>query len=256
MSADEPLLKRYRKSAIAFAIFIAYAVGLLFYNLGLQQRLEQNLLDAARLELEKEAGGLSYYFYGSGALPINYPNILDSKRGKTGSGIWLHGTPPNQFSRPPLATDGCVVLANPDLDRLIRTIEVRTTPVVIATQLQWIAPHSIRTEGKPFEDALHAWRNAKTSGNLGQILAFYTPDFSSNGKTLEQWTPTLKTELANVQGRTIQLKDVSYLRWTDAADTMVVTFGEVADGTKTGLTKRQYWMRQGTQWKIFFEGTL
>jgi L,D-transpeptidase YnhG len=195
-------------------------------------------------------------FYGSGALPINYPNILDSKRGKTGSGIWLHGTPPNQFSRAPQATDGCVVLANPDLDHLIRTIEVRTTPVIIATQLQWIAPHSIRTEGKPFEDALHAWRNAKTSGNLGQILSFYTPDFSSNGKTLAQWTPTLKTELANVQGRTIQLKDVSYLRWTDAADTMVVTFGEVADGTRTGLTKRQYWMRDGTQWKIFFEGTL
>jgi len=195
-------------------------------------------------------------FYGSGALPINYPNILDAKRGKTGSGIWLHGTPPNQFSRPPQATDGCVVLANPDLDRLIKTVEVRTTPVVIATQLQWIAPHNIRTEGKPFEDALHAWRNAKTAGNLGHILTFYTPDFSSNGKDLAQWTPTLKTELANVQGRTIQLKDVSYLRWTDAADTMVVTFGEVADGTKTGLTKRQYWMRQGSQWKIFFEGTL
>jgi L,D-transpeptidase YnhG len=31
-------------------------------------------------------------FYGSGALPINYPNVLDSKRGKTGRGIWLHGT--------------------------------------------------------------------------------------------------------------------------------------------------------------------
>lgn len=195
-------------------------------------------------------------FYGSGALPINYPNILDAKRGKTGSGIWLHGTPPNQFSRPPQATDGCVVLANPDLDHIIRTIEVRTTPVVIATQLHWVAPHSIRTEGKPFEDALHAWRNAKTSGNLPHILSFYTPDFTSNGKTLAQWTPTLKTELANVQGRTIQLKDVSYLRWTDAADTMVVTFGEVADGTRTGLTKRQYWMREGTQWKIFFEGTL
>lgn len=195
-------------------------------------------------------------FYGSGALPINYPNILDAKRGKTGSGIWLHGTPPNQFSRPPLATDGCVVLANPDLDHIIRTIEVRTTPVIIATQLQWIAPHSIRTEGKPFEEALHAWRNAKTSGDLSHILTFYTQDFTSNGKTLAQWTPTLKTELANVQGRTIQLKDVSYLRWTDVADTMVVTFGEVADGTRTGLTKRQYWMRQGTQWKIFFEGVL
>jgi murein L,D-transpeptidase YafK len=195
-------------------------------------------------------------FYGSGALPINYPNILDTRRGKTGSGIWLHGTPPNQFSRPPQATDGCVVLANPDLDHIIRTVEVQTTPVVIANQLQWVTPHSARSDGKSFEESLTAWRNAKTSGNLDHILSYYTPDFTSNGKTLAQWTPTLKTELSKVQGRTIQLKDVSYLRWTDSTDTMVVTFGEVAEGFRTGWTKRQYWMRQGNQWKIFFEGTM
>jgi murein L,D-transpeptidase YafK len=195
-------------------------------------------------------------FYGSGALPISYPNILDSKRGKTGSGIWLHGTPPSQFSRPPQATDGCVVLANPDLQHIIRTIEVKTTPVVIASQLNWILPQSTRAESKPFEDALHGWRNAKTSGNLQQVLAYYAPDFSSNGKTLTQWTPTLKTELDQTQGRTIQLKDLSYLRWTDTADTMVVTFGEVAEGTRVGLTKRQYWIRQENQWKIFFEGVI
>ena len=195
-------------------------------------------------------------FYGSGALPINYPNILDSKRGKTGSGIWLHGTPPNQFSRPPQATDGCVVLANPDLQHIIRTVEVRTTPVVIATELTWVAPHSTRLVGKPFEDALNAWRNAKTSGNLQHVLSYYTPDFTSNGKTLSEWTSTLKSELDQTQGRNIQLKDLSYLRWTDAADTMVVTFGEVADGTRIGWTKRQYWIRQENQWKIFFEGVI
>jgi murein L,D-transpeptidase YafK len=195
-------------------------------------------------------------FYGSGALPISYPNILDSKRGKTGSGIWLHGTPPSQFSRAPQATDGCVVLANPDLQHIIRTVEVRTTPVVIASQLNWVIPQSTRAESKPFEDALHGWRNAKTSGNLQQVLTYYTPDFNSNGKTLAQWTPTLRTELDQTQGRTIQLKDVSYLRWTDAADTMVVTFGEVADGTRVGWTKRQYWIRQENQWKIFFEGVI
>jgi murein L,D-transpeptidase YafK len=195
-------------------------------------------------------------FYGSGALPISYPNILDSKRGKTGSGIWLHGTPPSQFSRPPQATDGCVVLANPDLQHIIRTVEVKTTPVVIATQLNWVAPQSARAESKPFEEALHGWRNAKTSGNLQQVLAYYTPDFTSNGKSLTQWTPTLKTELDQTQGRAIQLKDLSYLRWTDAADTMVVTFGEVADGTRVGWTKRQYWIRQENQWKIFFEGVI
>lgn len=195
-------------------------------------------------------------FYGSGALPINYPNVLDAKRGKTGSGIWLHGTPPHQFSRPPQASDGCVVLANPDLDQIIRTVEVRSTPVVIAAQLQWVAPHAARNESKPFEDTLLAWRNAKTAGDIGQVMSFYTPDFSSNGKSLEQWKPTLASEISKIRGHTLQLKDVSYLRWTDTHDTMVVTFGEVAEGTKTGWTKRQYWMRQGNHWKIFYEGTL
>ena len=195
-------------------------------------------------------------FYGSGALPINYPNVLDSKRGKTGSGIWLHGTPPNQFSRAPQATDGCVVLANPDLERIIRTVEVRTTPVVISQKLDWVRPQSTQAESKPFEDALTAWRDAKSSGNIDQLLSFYTPDFNSNGKTLSEWAPGLRSELTKARGRAIELKDLSYLRWTDASDTMVVTFGEVADGTRTGATKRQYWTRQGRQWKIFYEGII
>ena len=195
-------------------------------------------------------------FYGSGALPLNYPNVLDAKRGNTGSGIWLHGTPPKQFSRAPQATDGCVVLANPDLERIIRTVEVRSTPVVIAQQLQWITPQAAQTDSKPFENVLIAWRNAKVSGNLQQTLSYYTPDFSSNGKTLDQWTPRLKAEMSQMVGRSIQLKDLSLLRWNDSAETMVVTFGEVADGTRTGLTKRQYWIRQDKQWKIFFEGVI
>jgi murein L,D-transpeptidase YafK len=195
-------------------------------------------------------------FYGIGALPINYPNVLDSKRGKTGRGIWLHGTPPTQFSRAPLATDGCVVLANQDLDRIIRTVEVRTTPVVISPRLDWVPPHNVRAESKPFEDALAAWRQAKSTGDLDQLLSFYTTDFNSNGKTLSDWTPALRSEVAKVKGRGIQLKDLSYLRWTDSADTMVVTFGEVADGTRTGPTKRQYWIREGSRWKIFSESTI
>ena len=195
-------------------------------------------------------------FYGSGALPINYPNQLDIKRGKTGSGIWLHGTPPTQFSRAPLATDGCVVLANPDLERIIRAVRVRTTPVVIAQSLKWVAPQTIKADSKPFEDALKAWQIAKSSGDMTRLMSWYTPDFSSNGKTLVQWTPALQAEIKKLDGRNIELKDVSYMRWTDTHDTMVVTFGELAQGAKTGQTKRQYWMRQGTEWKIFFEGII
>jgi murein L,D-transpeptidase YafK len=195
-------------------------------------------------------------FYGSGALPINYPNILDSKRGKTGGGIWLHGTPPNQFSRAPLATDGCLVMANPDLRHIIRTVEVGNTPVVIAPQLQWVDPGKTKQESQPFEATLEAWANAKVEGNMDRLLSFYAPDFDAYGKTRDQWAQNLKAELSKVQGHTLEIKDKSFLRWTDSADTMVVTFGEVVLGRRTGWTKRQYWNRQGGQWKIFFEGTL
>ncbi|MBI2771367.1 MAG: L,D-transpeptidase family protein [Burkholderiales bacterium] len=195
-------------------------------------------------------------FYGVGALPINYPNPYDARRGKTGSGIWLHGTPPTQFSRAPKATDGCIVLANPDLHRVIGTVEVRTTPVVIAQNLQWVTPQSTQPDSKRFADVLAAWRAAKASGDVARTLGFYASDFSGNGKTLAEWTPVLKGELDKAGGRDIELKDVSWLRWTDSAETMVVTFGEVLAGAKTGPTKRQYWVRQGPQWKIFFEGVI
>ncbi len=195
-------------------------------------------------------------FYGAGALPINYPNALDLKRGKTGSGIWLHGTPPAQFARAPLASDGCVVLANPDLERIIRTVEVRTTPVVIAPSLKWIAPHTARADAKPFEDALHNWQKARSSGDLNALTGLYTSDFNSYGKTLADWTAMLRADLGKHAARPVQLKDLSYLRWTDASDTMVVTFGEVPMGARTGPTRRQYWVRQAGQWKIFFEGVI
>ncbi len=195
-------------------------------------------------------------FYGSGALPINYPNPLDIKRGKTGSGIWLHGTPSAQFSRAPLATDGCVVLANPDLERIIKTVQVRTTPVVIAQSLKWVAPMTARADGKSFEEALNGWSSAKSSGDMARLMTWYSSDFSSYGKKLADYTPAMQAEVKQLGGRNLQLKDVSYMRWTDSNDTMVVTFGELAQGARSGQTKRQYWTRQAGQWKIFFEGNI
>ena len=195
-------------------------------------------------------------FYGAGALPINYPNPYDLRRGKTGSGIWLHGTPPAQFSRAPKATDGCVVLANPDLQRIISTVEVRTTPVVIAQSLNWVAPASVQPDSRRFADTLQAWRSAKVNGDMTRLLSFYTPDFTSIGKTLPEWTPVMRAEMDKAKGRDIQLRDLAYLRWIDNSDTMVVTFDEVIAGARSGPVKRQYWVRQGANWKIFFEGVI
>ncbi|MBY0454833.1 MAG: L,D-transpeptidase family protein [Burkholderiaceae bacterium] len=195
-------------------------------------------------------------FYGAGALPINYPNPLDQVRGKTGKGIWVHGTPPNQFSRAPLATDGCVAIANPDLERLMRTVEPRSTPVIIAPELQWVAPGSVETERREFDTLLEAWSKAKSDGDMARLQRFYAPDFKSASQhPAERWLMALMPS-EEQRGREVQLKDKSYLRWKDTDDTMVVTFGEVAVGARTGTTRRQYWIRRGTQWQIFYEGVI
>lgn len=194
--------------------------------------------------------------YGVGALPINYPNPLDLQRGKTGSGIWLHGTPREQFVRAPQASDGCVVLSNPDLQRLLSTVQIRTTPVVIAPELHWVEPAALNTDRQQFESALENWRSLKSQGKLGELKGFYSDRFRSQGRDLAQWWPRAESELRTHGARELELKDVSMLQWRDTDDTMVVTFGEVALGQTRGTTKRQYWMREGNQWKIFFEGAL
>lgn len=75
--------------------------------------------------------------YGRGAFPLDYPNPIDRDLGKTGDGIWLHGTAPEYYSRPPLDSEGCVVLANPDLDELSELL-TPGTPVVIGEGLSWV----------------------------------------------------------------------------------------------------------------------
>jgi hypothetical protein len=57
--------------------------------------------------------------YGDGAFPLNYPNEWDRLHKRGGHGIWLHGVPSNTYSRPPRSSDGCVVVANPDLKELL-----------------------------------------------------------------------------------------------------------------------------------------
>jgi L,D-transpeptidase YnhG len=199
--------------------------------------------------------------YGAGALPINYPNPYDIRRGKTGGGIWLHGVPTNQFSRAPKATDGCVAVSNPDLLRILNTVEIRTTPVVIAPSLQWINPATPAPEVKAFDAVWEQWYQAKNNADLNRTLGYYTSDFNSYGKTLAQWTDVLKSEITAARGKPVQIKDQSVLYAPESAHsaTMVVTFSEVRAGNSTGNTKRQYWLRSTAtqnQWKIFFEGVI
>lgn len=74
--------------------------------------------------------------YGIGALPINYPNDWDLKEGRTGSGIWLHGTPRDTYIRDPNASRGCVVLNNKAMEKLLAMFRLPfETPFLIVDSL-------------------------------------------------------------------------------------------------------------------------
>lgn len=185
-------------------------------------------------------------FYGAGALPINYPNAFDNHKGRTGSGIWLHGTPPDQFVRAPLASDGCVVISNPDMQRLLATVSPRTTPVVIAEQLQWVDAQALTADRTLFETVLTQWQEARsTLSPLELTQTFGQPSArnTGNGQPVPldlTVAPHIKLGVANVSLLQSRFPDIS----------MVATFDETVDGAPSGVTRRQYWFKQADRWQL------
>lgn len=195
-------------------------------------------------------------FYGVGALPLNYPNEYDRRMGRTGSGIWLHGVPSESYARSPQSTDGCVALANPELKSIMERVQPRTTPVVIARSLEWVEPQAQETPRRDLHNLLEGWRVARASGDINRLMAFYSPQFASGNRDQAQWRQLMEREASSQKGRQLQLKDMSILAWRDRSDVLVVTFGELNEGERTGAIKRQYWGKEGGLWKIFYEGVI
>jgi murein L,D-transpeptidase YafK len=190
-------------------------------------------------------------FYGAGALPINYPNAFDNHRGRTGSGIWLHGTPPNQFVRAPLASDGCVVLANPDMQSLLNMVAPRTTPVVIAEQLEWTDPAALVPERQAFETLLQRWQ-ADRSSLTNQDLA-QTYQVPAQGL---QRVKATEADLAVDPSVRLGFAQLSLLQSRQPDEGMVVTFEETVNDRPSGVIRRQYWLKQDAQWKLLQDSIL
>jgi L,D-transpeptidase YnhG len=188
--------------------------------------------------------------YGSGALMLNYPNALDLRRGKTGSGIWLHGTPQLQYSRPPLDSDGCIVLSNLEMKRLIDLPGLRGAPIVISAKLEWTAPSSLKADREAFSSTLARWHSAWQAGQEPAIKTLYSPSFERNGKNLGYWWPELAAR-AKTRPPALNTQVKSILRWTDQDDHMIVT---LQDDSNEKALWRLYWVKAGADWQIVYEG--
>ncbi|HEV7617386.1 MAG TPA: L,D-transpeptidase family protein [Burkholderiaceae bacterium] len=208
-------------------------------------------------------------FYGAGALPISYPNEWDKLHGRSGSGIWLHGTPSDSFSRPPLSSDGCVVLTNPDLHKLSASVEIGKTPIVISDQVEFVSKAKWDVERSLAAKLVDGWRRDVESLDPARLMANYSQHFkSAQGENLDTWfvkqqqsttggnaTPRPTSKPNGVRNISLTLRDTSFFIYPGQEDLIVGTFTQDASigNRKHSIRKRQYWAREGAQWKIVSE---
>jgi murein L,D-transpeptidase YafK len=195
-------------------------------------------------------------FYGSGAFPINYPNEWDKRLGRNGHGIWLHGVPSDVYSRPPRASDGCIVLANSDLDSVARYVQVGLTPVIIADEVEWADAAAVESERRSLAAAVEQWRADWQSRDTEKYLSHYSPKFVAGSQDLARWAEHKRKVNAGKKWIKVGLANMSMLRYPRERDFVVVTFEQDyrSDGLSNVMRKRQYWVREGAGWKILYEG--
>ena len=195
-------------------------------------------------------------FYGSGAFPINYPNEWDRRMGRNGHGIWLHGVPSDVYSRPPRASDGCIVLANADLDSVARFVQVGLTPVIIADEIEWADSAAVEVERSSLGAAVEQWRADWQSRDTDRYLAHYSPKFSTGAQDLAAWSDHKRKVNAGKKWIKVGVSRLAMFRYPRERDFVVVTFEQDyrSDGLSNVMRKRQYWVKEGTAWKILYEG--
>lgn len=195
-------------------------------------------------------------FYGAGALPLSYPNEHDRRLRRTGANIWLHGTRAERHADAPFSSNGCIVLSNPDMERLLHDLVPRRTPVVIAEHLDWVPPKVLAERRSAAVALVESWRMARMQPDPGRLLALYARAFDNGAQGLAEWRRQLAKDAAEHGAKERQLTDLMVLDAQSGSDALFITFREVLRGSVHGPLRRQYWARERGQWKIFSEGVL
>jgi len=195
-------------------------------------------------------------FYGSGAFPINYPNEWDKRQGRNGHGIWLHGTPSDTFSRPPKASDGCVVLANTDLDALAKNLQPGLTPVIISNEIEWLSLDDWQKERAALNKTIDDWRADWESRDTDRFLRHYSKKFQSGKQGLDEFAKQKRQVNAGKEWIKVRTENLSMFRNPGKEELVVVTFEQDyrSNNLSNQMKKRQYWIREDGNWKIIYEG--
>jgi murein L,D-transpeptidase YafK len=196
-------------------------------------------------------------FYGAGAFPLDYPNVWDKRQGRNGFGIWLHGVPSNTYARAPRASDGCVVVSNPDLKLLEKFITPGRTPFVIAQTVDWVDRDAAGKQAQGLLTAVERWRSDWQALDTPRYLQHYSDKFASDTQYIAEWRAQKAAVNAAKTWAKIELSDLSAVQYPGEKNLAIVTFDQNYQSSNlNGQTrKRQLWQLIDGRWQIIYEGS-
>lgn len=193
--------------------------------------------------------------YGAGAFPVDYPNVWDRRMGRTGSGIWVHGTEKGVVSRPPRSSRGCVTLSNPNFERLFGQVAVGSSAVVFADSIVWLEPDEVSRLRADVGDIFERWRQAWQSLDTEHYLSFYSPNFQSSRGNYDEWAAHKWRVNAKKSFVTVTVDQIGMFRYPEHPDLVLVDFQQdyKSDNFNSLTHKRQFWQRTDAGWRVLHE---
>lgn len=194
--------------------------------------------------------------YGSGALPLNYPNRWDERLGRTGNGIWVHGSPFETYSRPPEASEGCISLSNVDFTELDGLVDIRNTPVLVGFNVRWMKRSDWLAQQASYRGLVENWRVDWESLDNDRYLSHYSTDYKNGSWDYKRFASHKRRVNSGKKYVKVDVDQLSLFTYPDKPDLMVATFRQSykSSNYKGDSMKRQYWVLEDDGWKIAYEG--
>ncbi len=190
--------------------------------------------------------------YGLKAFVMDYPNPFDLYEGKSGSGIWLHGSDDPLKPLTPYSTRGCVAMRNSDLIKVEPLIVLWRTPIIVEETIKFVDYSKVIKERDYFVRFVEGWRKAWESKNISRYMSYYSKDFSMDGKDYYEYR-RFKDRLNRIY-RYIKVK-LYDLQIVKSSKYVVASFYQEYRSDKKYFagTKRLYIKREGNSYKIIRE---
>ncbi|MCG6889033.1 MAG: L,D-transpeptidase family protein [Gammaproteobacteria bacterium] len=196
--------------------------------------------------------------YGEGAFPLNYPNPWDIRKQRTGGGIWLHGTPSYTYNRSPWASDGCIVVSNPDFLHISNFIKPGiSTPVIIAEQVNWISREQWQAQRQQVLQLLSSWIFDWESLDHDRYSSHYSrTELDAYGRNFKEWEGHKRWVNRNRTWVEIEYSKLNVFNYPGEDNLLLMQFEQSYRSNNLNIDspKELYWHKDPEQWQIVYEG--